>query len=74
MDTTQASELNNFKPNKEYEFSDLSDGEPAKKFRRRTKQYVVASNSNPNSNSTADLASLPHGEAVLITSQVCYLV
>ncbi|CAN0342100.1 unnamed protein product [Ectocarpus sp. 12 AP-2014] len=57
-----ASELNSFSPSKAYEFSNLSNGRPIKRLRKR-EEYVVASVSS------SDLASLPHREAVLVTAQ-----
>ncbi|CAM9827646.1 unnamed protein product, partial [Hapterophycus canaliculatus] len=57
-----ASELKSFSPDRAYEFSNLSDGRPTKRVRRKT-EYIVASGS------TSDIASLPHGEAVLVSAQ-----
>ena len=62
----QASQLNDFEPDKAYEYENLSDGRPNKKLRRRT-EYVIAASS------ASDITELPYGEAVLVTSQVTFI-
>ena len=59
----QASQLNDYEPNKAYTFENLSDGRPNKKLRRRTEHVIAAS-------SASDIADLPYGNAVLVTVQV----
>lgn len=59
----KSAELDDFTPSQSYDYSNLSNGRPTKRLRRRT-EYAVAEES------VSDFATVAHGSAVLVTAQV----